>query len=161
MLHLVYECSARGEARCGMDPEDDLGKLIAKPEMEFVVKECVRLAAAPTECTWQRLKRVARLLVVDRGRVITFKWQPLQSVFKVKADTDDAGCPRTRRPTTCVVVQHGAHFLAELSATQPSPTLSSEPYISAQSMCRTPAAMALRMAATSAGLTSVFGTPVR
>ena len=50
---------------------------------------------------------------------------------------------------------------AAMACRIPSPTLSSEPYISAQSMCRTPAAMALRMAATSAGLTSVFGTPVR
>jgi hypothetical protein len=54
-----------------------------------------------------------------------FGWQPMQKVIRTHTDTDDAGCPRTRRSTTCVIVQHGKHFLSGLSATQPATTLSS------------------------------------
>ena len=57
--------------------------------IKYSVKECIRMAAEPTEVTQQRLKRVARWLLLYGRCIIRFKWPKMQSVVKVKVDTDE------------------------------------------------------------------------
>jgi hypothetical protein len=57
--------------------------------------------------------------------VLVFRWQKPTSKIKVTVDASHAGCVRTRKSTTCVVVRLGNHMIQDLSETQGTIRLSS------------------------------------
>ena len=78
----------------------------------------------PTEAAWQALKRLCRYLVGVPRMISHYRWQTVDHV-DVYADSDWAGCPRTRKSTSggCAIL--GAHPIKTWSSTQSSLALSS------------------------------------
>lgn len=102
-----------------------LAQYVAKHGMtiKYPVREIQRKASNPTEMSDLRLKRATRVLV-DHGRcVMRYARQPLERVIRAKVDSGYVGNPEILRSTTCVVIQHGGHFLMGSSATQPVESL--------------------------------------
>ena len=48
---------------------------------------------------WAKVRKLVRYLRKHPRQVLWFAWQDVQSNLQVYADTDYAGCPRTRRST--------------------------------------------------------------
>ena len=95
-----------------------------RPECQYAAKEICRWMASPTECSLAALKRLGRFLEEHRRVVYKYPWQSATHV-DVYADTDWAGCPRTRRSTSggCLVL--GRHLVKSWSSTQDGIALSS------------------------------------
>jgi hypothetical protein len=96
-----------------------------RPEMQFSAKECARGMSSPTERHWGLLKRACRF-TLEAGRVV-WRWnrQRMPKTLDVYSDTDWAGCPLTRRSTSCFVAKLGQHTTVTGSTTQIPIALSS------------------------------------
>ena len=79
----------------------------------------------PTKLGVEALKRLGRYLVKRRRLVFLYPFQEEVECMEVYADTDHAGCLRTRKSTSGGCVMLGAHMLKAWSSTQPTITLSS------------------------------------
>jgi len=90
----------------------------------FATKELMREAAAPTDLSWQKLKRYGRYVKAAPTCKITFIWQDVQSVVTVYTDSDWAS-GRDRRSTSGGVIMLGEHVLRHWSVTQATISLSS------------------------------------
>ena len=93
-------------------------------DVQFAAKEICRFMSAPTQHSWQALKRLCRYLVGLPRLVYCYAWQDVDSI-DVYTDTDWAGCPRTRKSTNggCALV--GSHTIKTWSSTQTGVSLSS------------------------------------
>ena len=78
----------------------------------------------PTVVAWAALKRVCRYLHGVPGLVYTYPQQTVEGV-DVYADTDWAGCPKTRNSTSGGCVMRGSHAINHWSSTQTNVALSS------------------------------------
>ena len=97
-----------------------------RPDVQFAVKEACRDMAAPTRASWQKVKRIARFLLEFPRLVWRFGGEPVElEILEVFADSDWAGCLRTRRSTSGGVVMLGGVALKHWSSTQASIALSS------------------------------------
>ncbi len=93
-------------------------------DCQFAAKEVCRWMSAPTEGSWNALKRLCRYLVGLPRQVFVYRWQEVGSV-EVYTDTDWAGCPKTRKSTSGGCVLLGSHAIKSWSSTQSSVALSS------------------------------------
>ena len=89
-----------------------------RPDIVFSAKEAARHMAQPTELAWEGLKRIARFLHGRPRLVQTMRWQQSGQTARATVDADHAGCSRTRRSTSGLVLWHGSHVLKVQSATQ-------------------------------------------
>ena len=96
-----------------------------RPEMQFTAKECARGMSNPTERHWQLLKRATRFLVTAPRIIWSWKRQRWPSKVTGFSDTDWAGCPVTRRSTSCMIFKLGSHTVLTASTTQVPIALSS------------------------------------
>ncbi len=95
-----------------------------RPDCQFAAKEICRWMAAPTEGSWNALKRLCRYLVGLPRLIFSYSWQTVDAI-DIYTDTDWAGCPRTRKSTSCGAVLFGGHTIKSWSSTQSSVALSS------------------------------------
>ncbi len=95
------------------------------PDLQFPAKEICREMSKPTEASWRRLKAVARFMLRRRAVVWRFGWQREALPIAVFADSDWAGCRRTRKSTSGGAIVVGSHCLRTWSSTQPPIALSS------------------------------------
>jgi len=96
-----------------------------RPDMAFAVKELTRSMANPTTYDVTNLKRLARYLKGAPRAVMTYEWQERPQDLDGYADSDWAGCRRTRKSTSGGVITRGAHPIKWWSKTQPVIALSS------------------------------------
>ena len=94
-------------------------------DIRFSTKEALREGDKPRRSSQEKIKRVGRYLLYAPRYVINFYWQRPQRVVKVLVDSDHAGCPRTRKSTSCILVMRGRHLLNEIILTQPNVAISS------------------------------------
>ena len=94
-------------------------------DIMYAVKELMWKLGNPNEDDLQKLKRVARYLIVNPRLVMQFPWQPLTDTLKVYTDADHAGCLRTRKSTSGGAVVWGQALLKAWSRTQTLIALSS------------------------------------
>ena len=88
-----------------------------RPDMIYAAREVCRGMSFPTDLHLAALKRMVRYL---RGRsclVFKFDYQKADHI-DVYADTDWAGCPRSRRSTSGGCIMVGSHLLKCWSSTQ-------------------------------------------
>ena len=78
-----------------------------RPDIAYTVKELARKMLKPTRGDWQRLKRLGRYLFGKPRLQQLYKWQEPQTILKVFADADWAGCRETRKSTIggCAVLE--------------------------------------------------------
>ena len=82
--------------------------------------------ASPKRRHWQYLMRPGRFLVGRPRLVRRWKAQKLASrKIRTQTDSDWAGCPATRRSTSCAVLRVGRHTIGLSSTTQVPIALSS------------------------------------
>ncbi len=93
-------------------------------DCQFAAKEICRWMSAPTQNSWNSLKRLCRYLVGLPRMVYRYELQSVD-VVEVFTDTDWAGCPRTRKSTSGGCVVFGKHTIKSWSSTQTSIALSS------------------------------------
>jgi hypothetical protein len=95
-------------------------------DIKFAVKEVLRESAHLRRSTWTRLKRLGRYLKRVPRYVTMFRWQTKGTrVMKIGVDASHAGCQRTRKSTSGVLITNGHHMLCDQSATQGRVRLSS------------------------------------
>jgi hypothetical protein len=94
-------------------------------DIQFSSKELARKMQAPTERDWQALKKLGRILLGRPRLVWQFKDQGPVREFTQFTDSDDAGCPVTRKSTSSGDLLHGSHLLKSYSSTQQTLALSS------------------------------------
>ena len=96
-----------------------------RTDVQFAVKELCRSMSNPTVGDWAALKRLGRYLV-DKTRVrIKLPYQESPKKLVVWADTDYAGCRRTRKSTSGGIGMMGNHLIKGWSTTQAVIALSS------------------------------------
>jgi len=95
------------------------------PKLAYASKEISREMSKPTEEGERKIKRAVRYLQGDHGNVYVYKWQDQPKVMTGYADSDWAGCTKTRRSTSGGLVMHGGHLMAHWSRTQTGVALSS------------------------------------
>ena len=96
-----------------------------RPDVQYCVKEGCREMARPTRKSWCGLKRVARYLVNAPRLVQRFARQDLPNEIQAWADSDFAGCGRTRKSTSGGAIRMGSHVLRTWSSTQAVISMSS------------------------------------
>ena len=96
-----------------------------RADLSWAGKELCRRMAAPRREDLLRLRRLARYLLSAPRLVAFLPFQDEVSEVKVFVDTDFAGCPDTRRSTSCGCMMMGRHLLKHWSTTQKTITLSS------------------------------------
>lgn len=94
-------------------------------DIKYSVKELARLASSPDRGAVAMAKRLGRYLVGRPRMVWHFWWQDLQKLLKLKVDANHAGCKRTGKSSTGMVVFLGRHVLVDLAITQVLISLSS------------------------------------
>ena len=102
-----------------------------RPDAQQAVKELARGTRSPTNIHWARLKRVMRYLL--NKRTGSWKFEPTASESRdteltVTSDRDWAGCAKTRRSTTRIVLSYAGSTIATMSRTQGSVSLSLAEY---------------------------------
>ena len=98
---------------------------IDRPDIQFCCKECSRKMASPVNGNWEMVKGVARYFL-GRQRVAHFyEWQEAPTHMDIYADSNWAGCTKTRKNTTGVCHVHGSHLIRSLCRTQSKIALSS------------------------------------
>jgi len=112
-----------------------------RPDIAFAAKECARGMSQPLRRHFMYLKRLVRYLAGRPRLIWRWKAQKLEAgrVLKVSSDSNWAGCPVTRRSSSCCVLRRGAHFLGLSSTTQKPVSVSSgeaELYASAKAGSR-------------------------
>ena len=96
-----------------------------RSDVQFAVKELSRGMSSPTVMDRNQLKTFGRYLL-DRPRVITFfRYQDEVTIIDGWADSDYAGCRRTRKSTSGGVIMLGGHLIKSWSSTQAIIALSS------------------------------------
>ena len=95
-----------------------------RPDTQFAAKEVCRWMAKPSAVALAGLKRLGRYLEGKPRLVYAYPWQAAGQL-EVYADTDWAGCPRTRKSTSGGCMMMGSHLIKSWSSTQPLITLSS------------------------------------
>ena len=96
-----------------------------RPEIQFAFKELARGMQKPTNKHWAALKRLARFLQGKPRLIWRFSEQDAVSCLWQYTDSDDAGCPTTRKSTSSGHLMHGKHLLKAYSSTQQQLALSS------------------------------------
>ena len=96
-----------------------------RPDAQFSVKELCRDMSSPTLSSWSRLKRFGRYLKRHPRAVIRLDQQNSAVTLDVFADTDYAGCRKTRRSTNGGCAMIGGHCVKSWSTTQSIVALSS------------------------------------
>ena len=71
-----------------------------RPDLIYAVKETSRRMAEPCDSDSGKLQRIARFLLKRQRLIQEFPRQKLPKYLLVECDSDHAGCPRTRKPTT-------------------------------------------------------------
>lgn len=94
-------------------------------DIQFAIKELMRKLGSPDEADWLSLKRVARYLLGAERALVRYPWAPLSTRIQVYADSDHAGCHRTRKSTYGGVILWGQNFLKSWSRTMQLLALSS------------------------------------
>ena len=94
-------------------------------DIQFATKELARKMQAPTERDWQALKKLGRYLLGKPRLVWEYRDQQEVREFTHFTDSDDAGCPITRKSTSSGDLLHGDHLLKSYSSTQQTLALSS------------------------------------
>ena len=89
------------------------------------VKTLARSTSVPDEDSWARLKRLGRYLLGKPRVVQEFKPQRMYTKIRAFTDSDHAGCVRTRKSTTGLVLMCGQHTLKSSSTLQTTISLSS------------------------------------
>ena len=95
------------------------------PRIGFASKEISRGMARPTEEDERKIKRLVRYLRGSPGVVYRYPWQDTPKTLSGFADSDWAGCTRTRRSTSGGAILAGGHLLAHWARTQVGVALSS------------------------------------
>ena len=95
-----------------------------RPDAQFCAKEVCRFMSAPTNVSWDALKRLGRFFVGKPRLVFTYAYQNADRL-ETYSDTDWAGCIRTRKSTSGGCLLLGSHVLKTWSSTQASISLSS------------------------------------
>eukprot|EP00972_Heterocapsa_arctica_P098263 14500606-Heterocapsa_arctica.AAC.1 len=99
-----------------------------RPDIQFACNELAGKNNSLDENDWQNLKRMGRFLKGKPRVVQVFHYNPAVKDAKevsVMTDTDHAGCIRTRRSTTGIVLRAGSHVVRTQSSTQSAISLSS------------------------------------
>ena len=97
----------------------------------YATKELMRDAAAPTDQSWARLKRVGRYIKARPRCIIDFPWvesvgTPASHVIlEVPVDSDWAEDKKERKSTSGGMIFSNGHLLKHWSSTQPTQSLSS------------------------------------
>ena len=94
-------------------------------ELQYACKEVSRWMANTSLHAWQALKRICRYFVRAPRLVYEF-WEQTVDRVDIHADTDWAGCPKTRKSTSGGCVMLGGHAIKHWSSTQASISLSFE-----------------------------------
>ena len=95
-----------------------------RPDLVFTAKEACRGMSAPTDLHQAALKRMGRYLRARPRLVFRFDYQEATHV-EAYADTDWAGCARSRRSTSGGCLRIGTHLLKCWSSTQAGVAMSS------------------------------------
>jgi hypothetical protein len=95
------------------------------PDIMYPVKEICREMSRPKRRSWRAIKRLARYMLGRKAVVWRYEWQSDQEVLRVYADSDWAGCSRTRKSTSGGCIMLGGHLLKAWSSTQGGIALSS------------------------------------
>ena len=95
-----------------------------RPDIIFVAKEVCRGMSSATDLQQSALKRIVRYLRSRPRMVFKFDYQSADH-SDAYADTDWAGCPRSRRPTSGGCIMLGTHLLKCWSSTQAGVAMSS------------------------------------
>lgn len=96
-----------------------------RPDIAYSCKELARSMGTPTQADWNGLKRLARFLLGAPRLVWRFADQLEQDYFTMYTDSDDAGCTKSRKSTSCGALMHGSHLIKFYSSTQHIISLSS------------------------------------
>ena len=95
-----------------------------RPDLIYSAKEDCRGMSCPTDLHQAPLKRMARYLRSRPRLVFKFDHQQADHI-DTYADTDWAGCPRSRRSTSGGCIMVGSHLLKCWSSTQAGVAMSS------------------------------------
>ena len=96
-----------------------------QPDLQYACKEACRDMSAPTEASWQKLKKIARYLVGREKVVWRYPWKVGHGRWRACVDSDWAGDVETRKSTSGGLIMLGDHCVKTWSTTQSSPALSS------------------------------------
>lgn len=96
-----------------------------RSDIAYVVKELSRNMSNPDCADWEALKRLGRHVVNQRRYQTLFSYQPGVSELTIWADSDYAGCARTRKCTRGGIAMFGVHCIKGWSTTQGVVALSS------------------------------------
>ena len=96
-----------------------------RPDLSECVKSLARHMQAPSEYAWSKLKRLGRYLLGKMRVVQYFYPQAEFRTLRVYTDSDHAGCLKTRKSTTGIVLCTGRHCLKHSSNLQSTVSLSS------------------------------------
>ena len=97
-----------------------------RTDIQFAAKELARDNQTPTEASFAALKRLGRYLIGKPRVVQVFSCTGTDpGVVSVRVDTDDAGCLKTRKSSTGMVLRCGSHVVRTTSTTQATLKLSS------------------------------------
>ena len=95
------------------------------PKIGFASKEISRGMAKPTEGDERKLKRLVRYLKREKRVRYLYKWQSPPRAICGHADSDWAGCTKTRRSSSGGTLMWGSHLIAHWARTQVGVALSS------------------------------------
>ena len=87
-------------------------------DLQFAGKELCREMSKPSQMSMVRMKRAARYLVGCPVACIEYENQKTPTRLSIYADSDWAGCRRTRKSTSGGVACHGKHCIRTWSSTQ-------------------------------------------
>ena len=93
-------------------------------DLAFAAKELCRKMSVPRRSDLKALQRLAKYILGSPRMVQRYRWQAPRDL-EVFADTDFAGCVRTRRSTSGGICMRGSHLIKHWSKTQKVVTLSS------------------------------------
>ena len=96
-----------------------------RPDLAVAANLLSRSMVQPREGDDKKLKRVLRYLQGQPECVLLFPWQENPTELVVTTDSDWAGCKRTRRSTSGILLRHGTHVLLFASRFQRNVALSS------------------------------------
>ena len=96
-----------------------------RPDIQYAVKELCRDMGAPSRSSWCKLKKLGRYLRGSPRLLIKYGYQGAQDYITIYADSDYAGCRRTRRSTGGGCAMVGGHCVKTWSTTQSIVALSS------------------------------------
>ena len=94
-------------------------------DVKFSAKEIMRDASSPDKGSMAKAKRHVRFLCGKERLINWYVWQKKKHKLVTTVDADLAGCPKTRRSTTCCISRLGQHVSSEVVLTQALVALSS------------------------------------